>query len=97
VMVRITVKEGCWVVMEQKIHLRTQAASSVASDALPSFDGLMRERTKPRRDVARSRGSPLWTPSKAEPRRRKKNWLSSSSVEGNLVQQITEISRDVTA
>lgn len=86
-----------WVVTEQKIHLRTQAASSVASDALPSFDGLMRERTKARRDAARGRGVPFGRPRKLNRRAGKTNWLSSSSVEGNLVQQITEISRDVTA
>ena len=60
------------------------------------FGGLMRERTKARHDAARGRGVRFWAPSKAEPPSRK-NWLSSPSVEGTLVQQITEISRDVTA
>jgi hypothetical protein len=62
---------GCWVVTEQKIHLRTQAASSVASDALPSFGGLMRERTKARHDAARGRGVRFGRPRKLNPRAEK--------------------------
>jgi hypothetical protein len=40
---------GCWVVTEQKIHLRTQAASSVGLGRVAEFRRPYAERTKTRR------------------------------------------------
>src|SRR5262249_17787345 len=75
-------KFGYRVVTEQKIHLRTQAASTVAPDELPSFGSLLRERSKARHDPARGRGVRFGRPRKLNPLGRKKT--------GSAVHQLRE-------
>ena len=56
---------GCWGVVEQKIHLRTQAVSYVASDGLPSLDPTsFRNVPRPARDAVKGRGVHFGRPRK---------------------------------